>query len=158
MGEPYIGQILMFGGNYAPRGWALCDGQLLNIVDNQSLFSILGNQYGGDGRFQFALPDLRGRLPVAAGSGPGLTPRDLAATGGAESVALTTDQIPAHSHNVSGTITFATGDEPAIFQGGTGADVSELTDTGAGDSHENTPPFQCINFIIALQGLYPPRS
>lgn len=100
MSEPFLGQIIMFGGNFAPRGWALCDGQLLAISSNSALFSILGTTYGGDGRTTFGLPDLRGRVPIHAGTGPGLSPRSLGSRAGAQTVQLSVADLPPHSHQV----------------------------------------------------------
>ena len=105
--DPFLAEIVMFGGNFNPRGWAFCDGQLLPIAQNQALFSLLGTIYGGDGRTTFALPGLRGRTPIHAGRGPGLTDRRLGSRGGSETVTLNTTQIPSHNH--SGTITVGTG-------------------------------------------------
>lgn len=98
MSEPFIGEVVLFGGNFAPRNWALCDGQLLQINQNQALFSILGTTYGGDGETTFALPDLRGRVPIGTGSGPGLTPRSLGQSDGTETVTLNSTQMPSHMH------------------------------------------------------------
>ena len=181
--EPFIGQIMMFGGNFAPRGWALCNGQLLPIAQHAALFSILGTTYGGDGRTTFGLPDLRGRAPIHAGTGPGLTPRPLGARGGAESVALSAAQIPGHTHQVEvpGTSDQPNTDSPAdaqmamvpggqgrgntgrapYNQGGT-TDASMVPfqsgSTGGNASHENMSPYQAVNFIIALEGIFPPRN
>ena len=105
--DPFIAEIIMFGGNFAPRGWALCDGQLLPIAQNSALFSILGTTYGGDGRTTFGLPDLRGRVPLHPGSGPGLSSRALGERAGAENVILATTQIPAHNHVATSTSTSA---------------------------------------------------
>ncbi|MCH8293323.1 phage tail protein [Candidatus Poribacteria bacterium] len=99
--DPFIGQIIMFGGNFAPRGWALCNGQLLSIASNSALFAILGTTYGGDGRTTFGLPDMRGRVSVHPGTGPGLSPRRLGEKGGTETVTLNTNQIPAHNHSAT---------------------------------------------------------
>ncbi len=98
MANPFIAEIIMFGGNFAPRGWALCEGQILPISSNQALFSLLGTTYGGDGRTTFALPDLRGRVPIGTGNGPGLTSRGLGASGGVETHPLSTGETPAHGH------------------------------------------------------------
>lgn len=178
--DPFIGQITIFGGNFAPRGWAFCDGQLLPIAQYTALFSILGTTYGGDGQSTFALPDLRGRVPMHPGNGPGLTPRTLGQRAGAENVTLNVNQIPSHSHNGTGTIQAASGqpDEstpigavPASLTNGTEgyaetvngamkADGVSLTiqNTGGSQSHTNIQPFNCLNFIIALQGIFPSRS
>ena len=175
--EPFIGQVMMFGGNFAPRGWAFCDGQLLSIQGNEALFSILGTTYGGDGRTNFGLPDLRGRAPVHAGggAGPGLTPRRLGDRGGAESVTLTSAEMPAHSHDVNCAGVQGTQGTPVgNFLAGDrdGADdvyhdalsnparmnSNALSSVGSGGAHENMAPFLAINYVIALQGIYPSRS
>ncbi|MEL7529951.1 MAG: tail fiber protein [Bacteroidota bacterium] len=178
--EPFIGQIIMFAGNFAPRGWALCDGQLLAISENSALFSILGTTYGGDGRTTFGLPDLRGRMPMHAGSGPGRTPRSLGSTGGSETNTLSVPQLPAHNHTAqakvqtpaskdSGTQQSPAGNYPATNQEDLYADSANTTmgeakvevevgSTGANQPINNVPPFQCVNYIIALQGVYPSRS
>ena len=169
--EPFIGQIIMFGGNFAPRGWALCDGSLLSIAQWSALFSILGTSYGGDGRTTFGLPDLRGRVPMHAGNGPGLTSRRLGEKGGNENNTLSITQIPPHNHSVSlsakeeantevPTGNFIAG---AGFDGfGTTSDVTmgalPQQNVGGGQPVNNIQPFQCVNFIIALQGIFPSRS
>lgn len=119
MSEPFVGEIIMFAGNFAPRGWALCQGQLLSIAQNTALFSILGTTYGGDGRTTFALPDLRGRAPIHEGTGPGLTPRPLGSRSGVEAVTLNVNQIPSHTHfaqattkAVGGSVQIKVGDTP----------------------------------------------
>ncbi|WP_299113811.1 phage tail protein [uncultured Winogradskyella sp.] len=173
--DPFLGQIMMFGGNFAPRGWALCDGQLLPIASYSALFSILGTTYGGDGRTTFGLPDLRGRVPMHAGTGPGLRNAKLGTKGGKETVTLTTQEIPSHSH--SGTIEAAdpvsrgagtdspTNAYPA--KGGTYATNKNVTmasdavagnPTGGGQAHDNMQPYQVVNYVIALQGIFPSRS
>lgn len=171
MSEPFIGEIRMFGGNFAPQGWALCDGQLLAISDNDALFALIGTTYGGDGETTFALPDLRGRLPVHMGQGSGLSNYVQGQTGGTETVTLTTSQLPLHTHPLSGSNTQATTRSPA----NTGLNTAEAQvysrtlDAGnlSGDSigpaggsqpHENVMPFMCINFIIALFGIFPSRN
>ena len=169
--EPFIGQIIMFGGNFAPRGWALCDGQLLSINSHSALFSILGTTYGGDGRSTFGLPDLRGRFAMHAGTGSGLTPRQLGHKSGAETVTLTTNQIPSHSHALEASRGTADSNNPTDnYLGVPGVPVYEndapnvtmgsksIANTGGGQPHDNMPPFQVVNFIIALEGTYPSRN
>ena len=137
--QPFIGEVSMFGGNFAPRGWAFCDGQLLSISSNEALFSILGTTYGGDGRTTFALPDLRGRTAIHAGTGPGLTNRWLGEKSGAETVTVTQSEMPAHSHPPQWT--------------------SDVTlNAGGGQGHQNMQPYLVLNNIIALQGIYPSSS
>ena len=178
MSDAYVGEIRMFGGNFAPRGWALCDGQLLAVSSNDALFSLLGTIYGGDGRTTFGLPDLRSRVPIHAGSGPGLSSRKLGSKGGTEKVTLTASQIGSHNHPPSATSD--TGDSsspqsrawaasavntdggytsgnPDFAQGKVSAGVVGNA-AGGGGSHENRMPTQCINFIIALFGIYPSRN
>ncbi|MBN1985435.1 MAG: phage tail protein [Prolixibacteraceae bacterium] len=180
MSEPFIGEITLFGGNFAPRGWAFCDGQLLPIATNTALFSILGTTYGGDGITTFALPDLRGRVAIHPGHGPGLSSYSLGMKAGAEQVTLTAQQMPSHSHTASGTIQAKNGqpDEsnpggqvPATLTNGTegyaetpntpmkagGVDVT-VNNSGGNLPHTNVQPFQCVNFIIALVGIFPSRS
>ena len=174
MSEPFVGEIRMFAGNFAPRGWAFCDGQLLAVSQNDALFSLLGTIYGGDGRTTFGLPDLRGRLPIHAGHGPGLSERRLGAKGGAEKVTLTVNQLPSHNHSwrastVAATLTSPVGPPPASLAQSQ-ADIyrSELdlptnlssqavSNTGGSRSHTNLMPFLCVHFIIALFGIYPSR-
>ena len=179
--EPFIGQIMMFGGNFAPRGWALCDGSLLSISQNQALFSILGTTYGGDGRTTFGLPDLRGRVPMHPGSGPGLTTRTLGQKSGTETNTLTESQLPSHTHTASGTVSpqckNGSGDDSnpkdAYPAGATTDHVCRNSQSNdgriypyllpsvircGGQSVNNIQPFQCVNFIIALVGTYPSRN
>lgn len=175
--EPLLAEIRMFAGNYAPRGWAFCDGSLLSISQNSALFSLLGTTYGGNGQTTFALPDFRGRLPMHPGQGPGLTPRALGERGGAESVTLSSAQLAPHTHalNASG----QQGDGPvpdgAVWavsvDPNTGVPLNSygttpttamspqaLGMTGDGLPHPNVQPYLCVNFIIALEGIYPSRS
>jgi microcystin-dependent protein len=166
--DPILGQIIIFAGNFAPRGWALCDGQLLPISQNTALFSLLGTTYGGDGRTTFALPDLRGRVPIHAGQGPGLSNYALGARGGSESTTLTTNNLPAHSHPLLATSTGQADDSPAgnvlaqadIYAAGP---TNVTLGTSVGPVGENQPlpnlqPYTCINAIIALEGVYPSRN
>ncbi|MBT8399197.1 MAG: tail fiber protein [Rhodothermia bacterium] len=164
----------MFAGNFAPRDWAFCDGQILSIATNQALFALLGTTYGGDGRTTFALPDLRGRAPIHSGSGagPGLTTRPLGSSGGAESVALGAANIPGHSHTVKASTSEGGFDNPegryparpasGIPQYGDQTDTTMAADTvadlGTASPHENMPPFVAINYIIAIAGAFPSRN
>jgi microcystin-dependent protein len=172
MSEPFVGEIRMFAGNFAPRGWAFCDGQLLAVSQNDALFSLLGTIYGGDGRTTFGLPDMRGRLPIHAGHGPGLSERRLGAKGGAENVTLTVNQLPSHTHPAQGTTVNATLPTPAGNHLGTNTvlepfsateplDVNmastAITNIGGSRSHDNLMPYLCVHFIIALVGIYPSR-
>ena len=186
--EGMIGEVRMFAGSYAPRSWAFCDGQLLPIASNSALFSILGVTYGGDGRSTFALPDLRGRVPVGSGNGPGLSSYKEGERGGIEQVILNTTEIPSHTHAASGTIKASsvagTTNAPAeavLANGVVPIDRSTTADakiygkvadqsmanngvevtignTGGNLSHENRQPFLSIYYIICLQGIFPPRS
>ena len=167
--EPFIGFIGMFGGNFAPRNWALCDGTLLSVSQYQALFSILGTTYGGDGRTTFGLPDMRGRVPMHPGSGPGLSTRSLGQKDGVEHVTLTTNQIPSHTHTLRGSdedanIGESAGATLANFVGyvgdaaNTNMNGTSIANTGGGQHHNNVQPFLCVNFIIALVGTYPSRN
>lgn len=174
MAEPFIGQITLFAGNFAPRGWAFCDGQLLAISSNSALFSILGTTYGGDGRTTFALPDLRGRAPIHAGRGPGLSDRRLGQAGGSETVTLTAAQMPSHTHTARCNSAAGNSNEPvnnvwskdagtasATYQSATAdsnMNAAAIGNTGGSQSHDNMQPFQVLNYIIALQGIFPSRS
>jgi microcystin-dependent protein len=173
MADPFIGEIKIFAGNFAPRGWAMCDGQLMAISQNTALFSLLGTTYGGDGRTTFGLPDLRGRIPVHAGRGPGLSDRMIGQRGGSENETLTTAQLPAHTHtaraldkpgdrSTPGAAHWAATISGSPNYSKAAPDVNMhpgiLTDTGGGQAHSNLMPFLCVNFIIALFGVYPSRS
>ena len=171
MSEPFIGEITQFGGNFAPRGWALCDGQLLAINSHSALFSILGTTYGGDGRTTFGLPDLRGRFAMHAGNGPGLPNHDLGQKSGRYEVTITTAQLPSHRHNVNASNQAGTTFEPAsaipakgavpLYSTGS-ADTtmksSMVSNTGGGQPVQIYNPHQVVNFIIALEGTFPPRN
>lgn len=167
--EPFIGMIVQFGGNFAPRGWAFCDGQLLPVSSNQALFSILGTTYGGDGRTTFALPDLRGRVPIHPGNGPGLSSYRLGEKSGHESVTLTVSNMPSHNHNFMGIEGDAKADSPTgnilgkstIYSGGTPSAAlasGVVQNTGGNQSFDVRQPYLCVNFIIALVGIYPSRD
>lgn len=162
----------MFAGNFAPRGWAFCDGQLLAVSQNDALFSLLGTIYGGDGRTTFGLPDLRGRIPIHAGSGLGLTPRPLGQKSGIEQATLATAALPSHSHNVQVSTAVGTDNVPTDEYLGASPNVrvfrpqppnvamsaDSITGVGGSQQHANVMPFLCINFIVALVGIYPSRN
>lgn len=177
--EPFLGQIVLFGGNFAPRGWAKCEGQLLSIASNSALFSILGTIYGGDGRTTFGLPDLRGRAPIGVGNGPGLSNYSEGNRGGQEAVTLTATQIPAHSHSLNANLSVSSnvgnqrspiGARLAVpndgennyttSSGGNGtmAVSGSTSGAGGGQAHENRQPYIAMNYIIALVGTFPSRS
>ena len=171
MSEPFVGEIRIFAGNFAPRGWAYCDGQLQAVSQNDALFSLLGTIYGGDGRTTFGLPDLRGRIPVHAGSGPGLTPRKLGAKSGEENVTVTSQTTPTHTHawaatggaplNTSPVGALVAKPTPLIFDTGTPTspmDTTMVENQGGSQQHTNLMPFLCVHFIIALFGIYPSRQ
>ncbi|MFN8491587.1 MAG: tail fiber protein [Caldilineaceae bacterium] len=171
MPDAYIGEIRMFGGDFAPTGWAFCDGSRLSISANQALFSLIGTTYGGDGQTNFALPDLRGRAPMHMGQGNGLSSRPLGERGGVETVALQVDQLPAHSHTALAYGTVGNQADPyqatwapsllAQFSSNpanTGMNATAIAPTGSGFAHKNMPPYLVINFIIALEGIYPGPS
>lgn len=168
MSNPYLGEIRIFGGNFAPQGWAFCDGSLLSISTNAALFSILGTTYGGNGQTTFALPDLRGRTPLHPGQGSGLSNYNLGETGGVETATLTPAKIPAHGHGLQGRSGPATSHSPAgsvpaqpsagaVYKSGGSTvtmDPASISATPSGP-HTNMAPFIAMNFIIALQGLFP---
>ncbi|HEX6737820.1 MAG TPA: tail fiber protein [Vicinamibacteria bacterium] len=166
MAQPYVGEIRMFGGNFAPAGWMFCEGQLLPISENETLFQLIGTTYGGDGESTFALPDLRGRTPIHQGNG-----FILAETGGVEEVTLTVAQIPAHSHPLLGSTTLAADVNPGNrvpAQSGTAGLFNFIDDTpnqnfspvaitavGGSQPHSNMQPYLCVSFIISLFGIFP---
>lgn len=161
-GNPVLGTIGMFAGNFAPRGWAFCNGQLLSINSNESLFSILGTNYGGDGRSTFGLPDLRGRVSVHAGDsiGPGLSNRPLGQRAGSETNTLSVSNLPPHSHTVQGTEQAqGSGNASIVTEKANTAQTTMTTnDAGGGQPINNMQPYLAVNFCIALEGIYPPRS
>jgi microcystin-dependent protein len=173
MSEPFIAEIRIFAGNFAPRGWAFCNGQLLPIAQNTALFSLIGTTYGGDGRTTTALPNLQGRAPMHPGRGPGLTERRLGQRGGVETVTLSEAQMPNHAHQM--TASPNPGEAPGPGTGNAlarsvGASAyapannlvsfaaETMPNAGGSQSHNNMQPFLAINFVIALVGLYPSRS
>jgi microcystin-dependent protein len=155
MAEPFVGEIRMFAGNFAPRGWALCDGQLLAVSQNDALFSLLGTIYGGDGRTTFGLPDLRGRIPVHEGSGPGLTPRSLGQRGGSETVTLSESQLASHGHRLRAVGARGTSGDPQgrLLAGSTVNAYGAPTNPGSMSA--DALDAAGVNFIIALFGVFP---
>ena len=167
MAQPYVGEIRMFAGNFAPVGWMFCEGQLLTISQNDVLFQVLGFAFGGDGSTTFALPDLRGRIPIHQGNG-----YSIAATGGAESVTLTINQIPVHSHAFLASSSNALTPAPAtnVLASPTAIDTyravaptvplvpTSIGPTGGSQPHTNMQPFLCVNFIISLFGIFPSQT
>lgn len=173
MSEPFLAEVRLFGFNFAPRGWAQCDGQILPIDQNQSLYSLLGTTYGGDGRTTFALPELRGRAAAHEGTGAGLPTKSLGQKGGFESVALAAAEMPPHTHQLVGDASPANSNSPSgrrYAQTGTpiyhapdapnavAMNASALGSTGANFAHDNMQPYQAINFCIAVQGVFPSRN
>ena len=171
MSNPYVGEIRMFGGNFAPAGWAFCDGSLLPISEYDVLFQLIGTTYGGDGQTTFALPDLRSRVPMHMGSGPGLSSRTIGEIGGVETVTLTVQQIPLHSHiplAVSGSGNQTT-PQSGVWAGAAASRYSSsapnlamkstLIGSGGGSQpHENMMPYLAISFIISLFGIFPSQT
>ena len=167
MAQPYVGEIRMFAGNFAPAGWMFCQGQLLPISENETLFNLIGTTYGGDGQETFALPDLRGRLPIHQGNG-----FILAETGGAEEITLTVNQIPAHSHPMLASTSVANQSSPTgnVLAQSTAADLyiedtataplsaSSVSSVGGSQPHTNMQPYLCVDFIISLFGIFPSQT
>jgi len=171
--QPFIGEIRMFGGNFAPRNFAFCNGQLIAIAQNEALFSLIGTTYGGDGQSTFALPNLQGRVPIHSGQGPGLSPYVLGQTGGVELVTLVTQQLPTHSHafeastgpasptsEPGGSVVAAASAPLYVEPTGPLASMSAqaITSTGGTQPHDNIAPFLCVSFIICLFGIFPSRN
>ena len=171
--DPFVGEIRLFAGNYAPENWALCDGSTLQIATYNALYALLGTTYGGDGVNNFKLPDLRGRLPLHQGAGPGLANYPIGSSGGSETVTLDANQLPAHSHGLvavpaaggigtpqNNLLAKATTTVYAAPQPGKTATLAPTTIASAGGNqpHDNLMPFCCINYIIALQGIYPTQN
>jgi microcystin-dependent protein len=173
MGEPFVGEIRMFGGNFAPAGWALCQGQLLPISENETLFNLIGTMYGGDGQETFAVPNLSGRVPMHAGQGPAISQNyQQGETGGVENVTLSAQQVPIHNHaflvnsaigtqtspsnnfmaaSLSGKLYYATTPDKQMYN-------QILAPIGGSQPHENMHPYLCINFIISLFGVFPTQG
>lgn len=174
MADPYLGEIRVFSFAFAPRGWAQCNGQQLPIAQNSVLYSILGVRYGGDGRTTFALPNLMGRAPMQFGTGPGLSPRPLGVPGGAESVTLTLNQTPVHSHLPQGVRAVSASEDPTDRTWGliglnqpktygpptnlVAMNPETLTPTGGSQPHSNMQPALVMNFCICLDGIRPPQA
>jgi microcystin-dependent protein len=175
MTDQFVGEIRTFAGNFAPTGWAMCNGQLMSIQQNTALFSLLGTTYGGDGRTTFGLPDLQERIPMHWGDGPGLSPRSLGEMSGADTVTLLTSEMPAHTHPVHAAADGGDATSPAgalfaeALDGRVGEPIYATTPTttmsasavitsGGGLPHNNLPPYLVVTYIIALQGIFPARQ
>jgi microcystin-dependent protein len=170
--DPFVAEIRIFPFNFAPKGWAFCDGQILPLSQNTALFSLLGTTYGGDGKSNFALPDMQGNAPMHPGQGPGLSLHDLGETGGSDTVTLLESEIPSHTHSMRASKSAGTDTNPqvnnlaqgvGIGQYGPAASFVNLADTaltpaGGDQPHNNMQPYLTLNFCIALQGVYPPRT
>lgn len=172
MAQPYVGEIRMFAGNFAPAGWMFCEGQLLPISENEVLFQLIGTTYGGDGQSTFALPDLRGRIPIHNNSGSGTT-YIIGEPGGVEEITLTTQQIPSHNHAITATTDLANSASPAeayLSTTATGNKIystaaptivlnpSEISTVGGNQPHTNFQPYLCVDFIISLFGIFPSQT
>jgi microcystin-dependent protein len=174
MADPFVAEIRIFPFNFAPRGWAWCDGQLLPLSQNTALFSLLGTTYGGDGKSTFALPDLQGQAPMHPGQGPGLSLHDLGETGGSETVSLLESEIPSHQHVLRGDRNVSESPDPTGNTLGRGSSInayhnvinqnlvamsgSALAPAGGDQPHNNMQPYLTFYFNIALQGVFPPRT
>ena len=175
MSNQFVGEIRIFAGNFAPTGWALCNGQLLPISQNTALFSLLGTQFGGDGKSNFGLPNLQDSVPIGQGQGPGLSQRFIGETGGTDSVTLIQSEMPSHNHQAQGNAisdhaspdptvlwgSLAGRNPPPLYQSGnTDVTMSPLALSVAGESfpHNNLQPLLVLNFIVAMQGVFPSRS
>ena len=171
MSQPFVGEIRMFAGNFAPAGWSFCAGQLIAISQNAALFSLLGTTYGGDGVNTFALPDLRSRMPVHAGTSPAGITYIIGQAGGVETVTLLQSQMPSHNHSVACSSGDGNSDDPSakvpaasattLYTGPAGANATmaaNISSIGGNQPHENMPPFQAVNFIISMFGIFPSRN
>jgi microcystin-dependent protein len=172
--DPFVAEIRIFPFNFAPKGWAFCDGQILPLSQNTALFSLLGTTYGGDGKSNFALPNMQGNVPMHPGQGPGLSLHDLGETGGSDTVSLLESEIPSHSHALrcasddadlkapTSSRVFARSNPGFMYQSST-AGIQSMSDNalapaGGDQPHNNLQPYLTLNFCIALQGVYPPRT
>jgi microcystin-dependent protein len=172
MSEPFVGEIRMFGFQFAPRNWAICQGQLMAIAQNDALFALIGTTYGGDGQATFGLPDFRGRIPIHQGTGPGLSNYPIGQNSGSENVTVTVQQIPSHSHNMYASTSGVRTTSPANDYLGSGeADIynrnttasqtslnSAIGNAGGSQPHNNIQPALCVNFCISLFGVFPTRN
>lgn len=174
--DPFVAEIRIFPFNFAPKGWAFCDGQLLPLSQNTALFSLLGTTYGGDGKSNFALPNMQGNAPMHPGQGPGLSLHDLGETGGSETVTLLESEMPSHNHNIAThnldagglqnpgpTALLAKSAQGNAYQSNTTANLTQLalqaiSPAGGSFPHNNMMPYLTLNFCIALQGVFPPRG
>jgi microcystin-dependent protein len=171
--EPFLGELMLTGFNFCPNGWAAAQGQVLPIVTNQALFALLGTYYGGDGETTFALPDLRGRMPIGVGQGSGLTPRTIGEVGGAETITLSTAQMPAHTHAAGASTQVGNSVSPdnalparkfrtQLYRTGSSADATMAPDAvgvaGQSQPHPNMPPYLAMTWCIALQGIFPSQN
>lgn len=172
--DPFVAEIRIFPFNFAPKGWAFCDGQILPLSQNTALFSLLGTTYGGDGKSNFALPNMQGNAPMHPGQGPGLSLHDLGETGGSDTVTLLESEIPSHSHSLMAGATSSTKSDPqgnSLTRIGSGATPykaagsaqvvmasQSLAPAGGDQPHNNMQPYLTLNFCIALQGVFPPRT
>jgi microcystin-dependent protein len=174
MADPFVAEIRIFPFNFAPRGWAFCNGQIMPISQNTALFSLLGTTYGGDGKSNFALPDLQGRAPMHPGQGPGLSPHDLGESAGSATVTLLQSEMPAHAHPLRAATDPANAQVPSAqltlsrsaggnaysttTTGLVAMSTSALAPAGGDQPHNNMQPYLTLSFCIALQGIFPPRS
>jgi microcystin-dependent protein len=174
MSDPYVGEIRMFGGNFAPYGWMFCDGSLISIADYETLYNLIGTTYGGNGQTTFGLPNLSGRIPIHAGQAQGTQLYQLGQTGGVENVTLNTNQIPAHAHTLFASAGFASASEPGSgvvlgttnpptqlyynTSGGITLAPASVSQTGGSQPHDNMMPYLAVSFIISLFGVYPSPS
>jgi microcystin-dependent protein len=171
--DPFVAEIRIFPFNFAPKGWAFCDGQILPLSQNTALFSLLGTTYGGDGKTTFALPDMQGNAPMHPGQGPGLSLHDLGETGGSDTVTLLETEIPSHNHALNVSAADATDQQAGgeLYAGGVGGiafygvpgpltsvSASTIAPAGGSQPHNNLQPYLTLNFCIALQGVFPPRT